>query len=320
MAVYTHVEDDDLAAFVAKYDIGDVVALKGIAEGVENSNYLLQTDQGHYILTLYEKRVNVDDLPFFLGLLEHLAERGVDCPLPIHGRDGNTLRELAGRPAALVSFLNGICVNKPKVQHCAELGEHLARMHLASADFTLSRKNGLGQSDWRPLFDQCADHANDVQPGLRDFITAELDYLDAHWPNDLQHGIIHADLFPDNVFFVKDKLSGLIDFYFACEDALVYDLAICINAWCFERGVEFNATNARALTQSYQKIEQLPAADIAALPILCRGAALRFLLTRLYDWLNVPDGALVKPKNPLDYVERLRFHQKATSAASYGIS
>ena len=193
-------------------------------------------------------------------------------------------------------------------------------MHIASADFKLNRKNSLGHADWRPLFNQCADRADEVQPGLRACIEAELDFLDANWPKDLQRGIIHADLFPDNVFFVKNKLSGLIDFYFACEGALAYDLAICINAWCFEHGTEFNATNARALTQSYQGIEQLPDIDIAALPILCRGAAMRFLLTRLYDWLNVPEGALVKPKNPLDYVERLRFHQKATSAASYGIS
>jgi homoserine kinase type II len=320
MAVYTHVPEDRLSAFIAEYDIGDVVSCKGIAEGVENTNYLLQTDQAQFILTLYEKRVNANDLPFFLGLIEHLADRGIQCPVPIHGRDGSALRELEGKPAALVSFLNGLCVNRPNRQNCVELGDNLARMHLASADFTLSRPNALGHKDWRSLFEQVADQCDAVSPGLEQMLEDELDFLDSHWPTGLREGIIHADLFPDNVFFNKGALSGFIDFYFACHDALAYDLSISINAWCFERGGEFNATNARALCQAYQQVEQLPEADIAALPILCRGSAMRFLLTRLYDWVNTVDGALVRPKDPMDYVSRLKFHQRATSAESYGIS
>ena len=320
MAVYTQVSDVALRSFLGHYDIGDLRSYKGIAEGVENSNYLLQTTQGQFILTLYEKRVDPNDLPFFLGLLDCLADRNIPCPVPIHDRAGSALGELEGRPAAIVSFLEGMCVQKIRRQHCAELGKHLAHMHGAAQDFEHSRPNALGQSDWRHLFDQIGRQADTVAPGLYDIIAGELDHLDQHWPKGLRQGIIHADLFPDNVFFIDQNLSGLIDFYFACNDAILYDLAICINAWCFERGGDFNATNARALTMAYQSVSDLPPNDMETLPILCRGAAMRFLLTRLYDWINTVEGALVKPKDPMAYVNRLRFHQAARSPSSYGVA
>ena len=320
MAVYTQVSDVALRAFLNEYDVGELRSYKGIAEGVENSNYLLLTNRGQFILTLYEKRVDPKDLPFFLGLLDGLSEKGIPCPVPIHNKAGQALGRLEKKPAAIVSFLEGTCVQKIRRQHCAELGKHLAQMHQAAQDFELSRPNALGQSGWRPLFDQIGPEADTVAPGLYDIIAAELDHLDDHWPKGLKQGIIHADLFPDNVFFIDQRLSGLIDFYFACNDAILYDLAICINAWCFERGGDFNATNARALTTAYQTVSDLPASDMEALPILCRGAAMRFLLTRLYDWIHKVEGALVQPKDPMAYVNRLRFHQAATSPSSYGVA
>ena len=320
MAVYTQVGDVALRDFLSEYAIGELRSYKGIAEGVENTNYLLQTSNGQFILTLYEKRVEPKDLPFFLGLLDCLAERNIPCPVPVHGTNGIALRSLEGKPAAIVSFLEGTCVQKVRREHCAELGKHLALMHQAAQDYELSRPNALGHAGWRPLFEQIGAQADDVAPGLFDIIAHELDYLENHWPKGLKQGIIHADLFPDNVFFMSQGLSGLIDFYFACNDAILYDLAICINAWCFERGGDFNATNARALTNAYQAVSDVPDEDMETLPILCRGAAMRFLLTRLYDWIHQVDGALVKPKDPLAYLNRLRFHQAARSPSSYGVA
>ena len=236
MAVYTDVAAEDLAEFLKGYDIGELLSYKGIAEGVENSNFLLHTSKGAYILTLYEKRVAVDDLPYFLSLMAHLAERGVHCPQPAKNRKGAVYSQLAGRPAAIINFLEGMWPRRPNAAHCAGVGEALAKMHLAGRDFPLVRKNPLSVEGWRPLFDLAAPRADSVQPGLRDFIARELDHLEACWPTDLPLGVIHADLFPDNVFFLGDKLSGLIDFPFSCNDILAYDVAICLNAWCFETG------------------------------------------------------------------------------------
>ena len=319
MAVYTEVSDGDLEKFVAAYDIGRVVACKGIAEGVENSNYLLQTDRGSYILTLYEKRVAKGDLPFFLGLMDHLAAKGLACPTPIRGRDGQALRELAGRPAAIISFLRGMWPKRILVSHCARVGEALAGLHLAGADFPLRRANALTLAGWQKLFDDCRARADDVQSGLADELARELDDLAAHWPTGLPEGVIHADLFPDNVFFLDDKLSGMIDFYFACNDAFAYDLGICLNAWCFERDDSFNATKARALVRGYTQVRSITPAEVDVLPVLARGGALRFLLTRLYDWLHHPAGAFVQPKDPLEYLKKLRFHRSVKSAAAYGL-
>lgn len=319
MAVYTEIPDAELSAYLLLYDIGDLHTLKGIAEGVENSNYLLSTDAGLHILTLYEKRVDPKDLPFFLGLKEHLAARGISCPRPVTMKSGDQLGTLANRPSAIITFLDGHSVKRPSAEHCEQVGKALAAMHIAGEGFALSRKNGLGVKDWRPLFELSAEQADTVMPRLQDFIEAELSYLENNWPSHLPAGIIHADLFPDNVFFLKDELSGLIDFYFACHDLLAYDIAICINAWCFETDGAFNVTKAKRLLSGYQSERVLSEEEIAALPVLCRGSALRFLLTRLYDWLNVPPGALVTPKKPTEYIEKLKFHQGIKGPTELGI-
>src|SRR3984957_9938722 len=313
MAVYTNVTAEDLGRFLAGYDIGELLSYKGIAEGVENSNFLVHAGRGHYILTLYERRVAERDLPFFLGLMEHLAGRGITCPQPVKNRDGHVLGRLAGRPAAIVTFLDGMWIRRPSAAHCAALGEALARLHLAGADFAMRRDNALSVAGWRQLYDACRTRAHEVRPDLTGIVAAELDTLELEWPRGLPQGVIHADLFPDNVFFLGDTLSGVIDFYFACTDTLVYDVAICLNAWCFEPDHSYNVTKGRALLASYAKIRPLTPQEWDKLPLLARGAALRFLLTRLVDWLDVPPGALVRPKDPREYARKLRFHQKVKS-------
>ena len=320
MAVYTDVAADELAEFLSRYDIGELLSYKGIAEGVENSNFLLHTSRGSFFLTLYEKRVAVGDLPFFLGLMGHLASHGISCPQPVKMRNGDTLGTLAGRPAAIIDFLEGVWPRKPTVAHCAAVGQVLARMHLAGRDFPMTRANALSVSGWRPLFDQAASRADTLQHGLRQLLSDELDHLETAWPTNLPDGVIHADAFPDNVLFLGERLSGLIDFYFACHDILAYDVVICLNAWCFEPDHAFNVTKARAFFNAYGRERKLSEAEADALPLLARGAAIRFLLTRLVDWLNVPPGALVKPKDPLEYVRKLRFHQNVAGVRDYGLA
>ena len=319
MAVYTDVGDDELRAFVALYDIGEVLSCKGIAEGVENSNFLLTTERGNFILTLYEKRVSPQDLPFFIGLMEHLAAQGIACPTPVHGRDGAALRELCGRPAAIVTFLAGMWPRRILPFHCAGVGAALAALHCAGASFAMTRANDLSVAGWRRLVDACVEHADEVQPGLAEELAAEIALFESAWPRDLPTGVIHADLFPDNVFFRGRDVSGLIDFYFACTDFLAYDLAICLNAWCFESDGSFNITKARLMLGHYRRARPLSPAELAALPLLARGSALRFLLTRLFDWLNQPAGALVRPKDPLEYLRKLRFHRGIVDIGGYGL-
>jgi homoserine kinase type II len=319
MAVYTEVSDDDLETFLEQYRLGEVTACKGIAEGVENSNYLLRTTEGSFILTLYEKRVQRADLPYFLGLMDYLAAKGIRCPVPVHGRDGAALRELCGRPAAIVTFLDGLSPRRIQAQQCKLLGDSMARMHLAGADFPMERPNDLSVLGWRPLFEACAPRIHEVQAGLAAALEQELDVLEAAWPDGLPHGVIHADLFPDNVFFLSQELSGIIDFYFACNDCVAYDLAICLNAWCFEVDNAFNVTKARLMLQAYRDVRPFSAAELEALPLLARGSALRFLLTRLYDWLHHPPGAFVEPKDPLEYWNKLRFHQEVRGPGAYGL-
>ncbi len=319
MAVYTEVTDEALAGFLTNYDIGAMVAFRGIAEGVENSNFSLRTTAGDFILTLYEKRVDVAELPWFLGLMEHLAGRGLVCPQPVRARDGCALRKLAGRAAAITTFLPGVWPRRIRVEHCAPLGAALGQLHLAGGDYAPTRPNALGPSGWAPLLARCAGGADAVQPGLGAELAAALARILATWPGDLPVGHIHADLFPDNVFFLDGAVSGLIDFYFAATDLLAYDVAICLNAWCFEADGAFNVTKARALLAGYAAVRALSAAEQAALPVLCQGAAIRFALTRLFDWVNTPAGALVTRKDPMDYVRRLRFHLLASDARSYGL-
>jgi homoserine kinase type II len=316
MAVYTEVSDQELEAFLADFDIGAPVAFKGIAEGVENTNYVLTTERGQYMVTLYEKRVDPRDLPFFLGLMDHLAERGINCPRPIHARDGKALRTLAGKPAAVTSFLQGMWPRRMTVQHCGPVGEALAGFHAAGRDFPIRRRNALSVDGWRPLFDGSRRH---IDQALDRELAAELDFFEANWPKELPSGVIHADMFNDNVFFLHDRLSGIIDFYFACNDFLAYDVAICVNAWCFEQDNAFNATKARALLQAYDRVRPLGADERDALPILARGSALRFMLTRLYDWVHTPADAMVKRKDPNEYLAKLRFHRGVRSLADYGL-
>jgi homoserine kinase type II len=324
MAVYTEVGDEELAEFVAEYDIGEVLSCKGIAEGIENSNFFLSTTLGNFILTLYEKRVNPEHLPFFLGLMDHLAEAGIPCPTPVHGRDNFALRNLCGRPAAIVTFLSGMWPKRITPAHTAELGRALAELHIAGANFDLKRSNDLSISGWRPLFEKVGSRADEILPGLAFELDQELDILEKNWPSNtysgLPSGVIHADPFPDNVFFRDGHLTGLIDFYFACNDLFAYDLGICLNAWCFENDLSFNITKARRLLTSYRKVREFSSDELDALPLLSRGAAMRFLLTRLYDWLNTPPNAMVTKKDPLEYLSRLRFHASVISPADYGLN
>jgi homoserine kinase type II len=318
LAVYTDITEGELGAFLKEYALGELLSYKGIAEGSENSNFLMHTSSGAYILTLYEKRVESADLPFFLGLMEHLAKKGISCPLPVHRRDGQVIGQLAGRPAAVITFLEGMWMRRPTVAHCREVGKALASLHLAGAGFPLSRENALGIEGWRKLWDGARARADEVEPGLAAEVDRDFDELGRRWPAALPAGIIHADLFPDNVFFLGDRLSGLIDFYFACNDLFAYDVATGLNAWCFEKDHAFNLTKGAALLSGYQSVRPLSTAEKQALPVLARGSALRFMLTRLYDWLTIPDGALVLKRDPTEYIRKLRFHRQVGSASEYG--
>jgi homoserine kinase type II len=320
MAVYTRVAADDLGRFLENYEIGPALELAGIRQGVENTNYRLVTPAGRFIVTIYEKRVDPGDLPFFLGLMEHLARHGLPCPLPVASRDGTVLRTLCGKPAAIVTFLEGQAVDRPTARHCEKLGEALASMHLAGLSYGMRRPNALGPDGWHSLLRACARRADEIAPNLTQELTEELAGLARSWPSHLPAGVIHADLFPDNVFFDGSRVSGLIDFYFACNDLLAYDIAVCMNAWCFDADHAFEITRARALLSGYRRVRPLGPEEISALPLLCRGSALRFLLTRLYDWLNRVNGALVQPKDPLEYRRKLRFHRLVTDVSAYGIT
>jgi homoserine kinase type II len=324
MAVYTEVSDEALAAFLDGYALGRLVAFRGIAEGVENSNYALRTEAGDFILTLYEKRVDKRDLPWFLGLMQHLAARGIRCPEPVAGTDGVALRDLAGRPAAICTFLPGVWPRRVRTEHCAPLGAALAALHRAGEGFAAERTNALGPGGWAPLLDGSRASGDGVMQGLVAELDQRLAEVLAAWPAALPRGHIHADLFPDNVFFLpgadgRPEVSGLIDFYFACTDFLAYDLAVCLNAWCFEADGAFNVTKARGLVGAYDAARPLTPAERDALPVLCRGAALRFLLTRLYDWTHTPGGALVTRKDPLEYLRKLRFFAGADSFGALGL-
>lgn len=320
MAVYTDITEDDLKSFLEAYDAGELTSYKGIAEGVENTNFLLHTTKSPLILTLYEKRVEKSDLPFFLGLMHHLADKGLSCPLPLPRKDGELLGELSGRPAALISFLEGMWLRKPEAKHCREVGKALAAMHLAGEGFEIKRPNALSVEGWKVLWEKSRERADEVEKGLQQEIQPEIDFLAANWPEDLPAGVIHADLFQDNVFFLGDGLSGLIDFYFACNDFLAYDVSICLNAWCFEKDGAYNVTKGKALLEGYQSVRPLNAEELNALPLLARGSALRFFLTRLYDWLTTPEGALVVKKDPIEYLRKLRFHRSINDVAEYGLA
>ncbi len=324
MAVYTQLANEEIAALIrTEYGLAELALAVGIAQGVENSNYLLELVDGQkFILTLYEKRVAAEDVPFFLGLMQHLAAKGLACPQPVARVNGSLFGKVAGRPAALVTFLPGKCRTRLDVAHCIGAGNALAQLHAAVGGFAGRRANSLSLAGWQAMFEKIEPRVDEIQPGMRQMIAHELGYLNEHWPEmaGLEQGIIHADLFPDNVFFdAHDRVSGVIDFYFACVDAFAYDLAITVNAWCFERDHAFNRTKAHALLAAYRKTRPLSDAERAALPVLVRGAALRFLLTRAHDMLFHEKSALVTPKDPAEYVRKLRFHQSVTDAGEYGI-
>jgi len=324
MAVYTDINEQELKSWLEEYDVGALLSYRGIAEGIENSNFLLHTTKGQFILTLYEKRVNRDDLPFFLHLMQHLARRGITCPQALSRRNGELLGSLAGRPAALISFLEGIWMRQPRESHCAELGATLAKLHLAAQDFPLHRRNSLAPPDWCSLWQKIGEDANAIAPDregkLVPEITAELDFVNQNWPHNLPQGIIHGDLFPDNVFFIEDKLCGLIDFYFACYDLFAYDLAICLNAWGFHSDFSYNKAHGQALLSAYHAVRPLEREELAQLPLLARGAALRFFLTRAYDWFHTPVSGLVVKKDPLEYVAKLRFFRQIKDISELGLN
>jgi len=318
MAVYTDITDEELAGLLADFDLGAPISFKGVAEGVENSNFLLETETGRYFLTVYEKRVRTEDLPFFLGLMRWLAEHGFPCATPIADRSGAILKQVRGKPCALVSYLSGLSVRRPSVAHCREAGASLGWLHQAGAGFPMRRENDLGQAAWAPLFSKLKDQAEALKPGLAATIDGDLARLAAGWPQGLPDGVIHADYFPDNVFFQGQSFAAAFDFYFACTDALAYDVAVALNSWCFEPDGSFNITAARALVAGYETRRPLSAAERSALPVLAHGAAMRFFLTRLHDWRATPAGALVKPKDPLEYERKLAVHRAAPDLVLFG--
>lgn len=312
MAVYTHVSAEEMESLLAGYDAGRLVSAKGIAEGVENSNYLVDTTTGRFILTLYEKRVDAGDLPFFLALLDHLADQGQHVPRALKDRRGVQIQTVAGRPACLIEFLTGVSVSHPSDAQAHATGAALGGMHGALRDFTLERPNSLGPEGWRELATRCGDDLDRVAPGLQARVGNELTFISENWPANLPRSVIHADLFPDNVLMLGDEVTGIIDFYFACSDIRAWDVAVTHAAWCFENdGTGFHPSLAAALIAGYEASFGLSPAERGAFPILARGAALRFLLTRAWDWLNTPPGALVTRKDPLAFLRRLDFYASA---------
>ncbi|HEX6860606.1 MAG TPA: homoserine kinase [Caulobacteraceae bacterium] len=309
MAVYTDITDEELEGLLGQYDLGRPLAFKGIAEGVSNSNFLLDTDNGRFILTIYERRFVESELPWFMQLLEHLAGHGFPSATPVHARDGAVLKKVRGKPCALISFLPGLSVRRPTAAHCREAGMGLAWLHQAGEGFTARRANALGHEHWARMFHPLRRAADELKPGLAETIEGDLATFAAGWPRELPEGVIHADWFPDNVFFQEGRFAGAIDFYFACHDQLAYDIAVALNAWCFEADGSFNLTAARGLIAGYESRRPLTDAERAALPMLAHGAAMRFFLTRLADWGSTPDGAMVRPKDPLEYERKLAVHR-----------
>ncbi len=315
MAVYTSLGAEQLASLIATFDVGALVSAKGIAEGVSNSNWLIDTtgadgSGARFILTMYEQRTEVSDLPFFLGLLDHLSAKGCPVPATIHDRQGQAYQLIDGKAVALIEFLPGVSVSKPTVGQAEAVGAALARVHLAAGDFAGSRANGMGPAAWQDLLGACgATGLASIDPALAAIVGEHLPATVAAWPADLPSGVIHADLFPDNVLMLGNQVTGLIDFYFACTDMFAYDIAVTHAAWCFDAsGAAFSPEISAALLTGYRSVRALSVAEQAALPLLARGAALRFLATRAYDWLNTPGDALVTRKDPMAFARRLQFY------------
>lgn len=332
MAVYTQLGAEALAGIIAQFDVGALVSAKGIAEGVSNSNWLIETagaegsdSQGsgaRFILTMYEQRTEVSELPFFLGLLDHLAARHCPVPRTIHDRAGNAYRLHEGKALALIEFLPGVSVSEPSPAQARAVGAALAQIHLAAADFPGRRANSLTLPDWVALAEACgAEGLHGIAAGLDRLVADELRHLARAWPRELPHSVIHADLFPDNVLMLGDRVTGLIDFYFACYDITAYDLAVTHAAWCFSNdGKCFDPALSEALLSGYEGVRPLLPEERAALPVLARGAAMRFLMTRAYDWMNTPADAMVTRKDPLAFARRLEFYADPANAGLFGES
>jgi homoserine kinase type II len=324
VAVYTNLGAEDLARLIATFDVGELTSAKGIAEGVSNSNWLIETSGkdgkgARFILTMYEFRIDIAELPFFLGLLDHLAAAGCPVPATIHDRDGRAFQMIDGKAVALFEFLPGVSVSRPTPGQARAVGAALAQMHLAAGAYTGSRDNGMGPGEWQRLADECGEPGlAQIDPALPGLVSQELADLAANWPHDLPRGVIHADLFPDNVLMLGDVVSGLIDFYFACTDSLAYDIAVTHAAWCFSAdGSLFDADLSQALLAGYESVRKLDPAERAALPWLARGASLRFLMSRAFDWLNTPADALVTRKDPMAFARRLAFYADPANAALF---
>jgi len=311
MAVYTPLTDAEIRAHVESYPVGGLHRWHGITEGIDNTNFLLETESGRYILTLFERRVKREELPYYIGLMAHLEAKGIHCPKPVADKSGQMFRDIKGKPAVILTFLHGEGVHEVQTAHLPLVGELAARMHLAAQDFPMQRANTMSFDAWRALIDVIAPHADRILPGLAGLVGEEFQYLSSHWPAGLPAGAVHGDLFPDNVFFVPiggaPSVSGVIDFYFACNEFWMYDLAICLCAWCFDAAHQFQPERASAMFEAYGKIRPVTAAEKQALPTLARGAALRFLLTRAHDLLFTPEGADVQPKDPLEYAQKLKW-------------
>jgi homoserine kinase type II len=310
MAVYSPINESELSSLLRQYDIGTLVKFEGILEGIENTNYKVTTSQNNYILTIFEKRVESKDVPFFINLKKHLASKKFLCPEPISDIQGKNINTLKAKSCVLVSFLDGKKVTDITDIHCQQVGEVLASLHIKTKDFNEKRLNSMSSIQWQNIFLKCKNHTNQKFIHMLPIIEEELLYLKNHWPNDLPSGIIHADVFQDNVFFQKNIFSGLIDFYFSCNDFLAYDIALTINAWCFNEQNLFDKNRYQALIKGYESQRKLTTEEKKYFSILLRGASIRILITRLHDQIFHQDDAFVTPKDPNEYLAILKFHQK----------
>ena len=318
MAVYTSVSNKELSDFLHNYQLGKTVSLTEISEGVENSNFLLKTELNNYILTLYEKRVNISDLPFFMRLIDELFESGFSCPRPVPNLYGNIINKCSGKYATIVTFLHGKTAQFTNLERCSQLGTMLAKLHLTTFKTSLHRKNLLGPGNWLSILKETKNDTSTFPTDLKEEAILHIEHIVKTWPVSLPEGVIHGDLFPNNAMFINDKLTGIIDFYFACNDFYAYDLAICLNSWCFENDGNFNSEKARRLLSSYQTVRKLANEEINALPILTQGAAARFFVTRYYDWYHTPTDALVKKHDPIEYWNKIKYLKSNANLSLYG--
>ena len=320
MAVYTKLSENNLKDFFSKYNLGKLLKFQGIQEGIENSNYFVKTDSGKFILTVYEKRVEEKDLPFFMGLMKNIFNKNFPSPEPIINKNGNYITEIFGKKAAVVSFLEGASKKNLTPDNCYEVGIYTAKLHMITKNLNIKRTNRLSVNSWRLIYRKIQRDCSKIYPGLTKIIERNLEVIEDKWPKNIPRGIIHADLFPDNIFFKGSKLTGIIDFYFSCYDFYALEIAICLNALCFEgknENLSFNVTKAKKFIDGYSSIRKLTEEEKESLKILCHGAAMRFLLTRVFDYLNLTEDALVKIKDPVEYLKRLEFHNSVKNYQDY---